>query len=195
MSTANVDVRFGAQGLHTVNTGATEAPKAEPGLKAITLNPSVMETPIYADNTVFYTATGTNSVECEVTVVSVSDEFKINYAGEIKTVNGGVASVLGATNRKPFDMIFDSTGTKPRRILLRNCTVIGSIKHDYTTNTEGIEQQDDIITVSISGVPTADNKYRVWQEVYDINSEAAKELLKSVPAVPVIGTPAKSPEA
>ena len=180
------DVRFGVQGGLTAGTGKQEKPALFPNLVAITLSPNTMEQPIYADNRVIYTAQGTSSVALEITAVSTPDEFKIRHAGEVKTVKGGIAGVLGTTNNEPFDLIFDSTGTRPRRVLIRNCTVVGSIKHDYTTNTEGIEQQNDIISAVSKGTLTADGKHLVWQEVYDINSEAAKALETAVPEVPEI---------
>lgn len=182
------DVKFGVKGAKYATTGADTAPIAIPGLVSVTMDPTVQETIKYADNVAYYTASGTGGAKAELAFVSVPEEFKVVHAGELRTVQGGLAEVLGVVHKEPFDLIFEATGTKPRTILLRNCTVIGSIKHDYATNTENIEIADDFLSIAISGTYTADGKYLVWKEVYKSDSEHAKKINELI-GLPEIGEP------
>lgn len=203
-------VKFGLRNVHyaklTANDDGTPVfGDFKPWIGAVSMSLDAQgdNTPFYADDTVFYTATANNGYEGDFESSLVPEDFRQNIMGEYVDDNN-VQIENAEAEPSSFALAFEFQGNqKPVRYLLYNCkmtraAINGQTKEDST------EPQTDSVTITaipLTGLiegktitkvktteQTASDVYANWYKTVYIPPNSTTPLLLPLTVVSVKGS-------
>ena len=132
----------------------------------------------YADNIVYWAGYSGGSFEGDLEVAKFWDDFKTQFLGYKRTVDGGLANVKGAKKPNVYIAFQVEGDAESRRIIMYNCA-LGAIQREFHT----IEENKEPVTETLSVTCTGDNATGVTLASY-VPTDEGYDTVFTNPAAP-----------
>ena len=152
-------ITFGVKNLH-IATFKTEggvitydAPVKVPGTTQITLNAVGEDQAVYADDSIYYTISGSASYDGEITNFSISDDILTKVFGYKKDKNGAIIET-NDDKTKPVAIMWETSGdVKNKRMILYNVQ-LKKANETFSTKTESTNAEPKTMGFTAAPRPT-----------------------------------------
>lgn len=152
-------ITFGVKNLH-IATFKTEGgvikydePVKVPGTTQITLNAVGEDQPVYADDSIYYTISGSSSYDGEISNFSISEDILMKVFGYKKDKNGAIIET-NDDKKQPVAIMWETSGdVKNKRMVLYNVQ-LKKANETFSTKTDGTNAEPKTMSFTAAPRPT-----------------------------------------
>lgn len=152
------DVHIGEYGVDTATTPMV----AVPGAVSLVYEPTVEQTPFYADNIAYYILTGQAQITGSLEMALIPNTIKTTYLGYKVTTSGALVQQTGLQDMTPFNLSFKIQHDDAQDVIVLYNVTGGAISEEHrTTEGQNITPTTETLPITITG----DTVTKTWKMV------------------------------